>query len=50
MFRVDRKAVPGLRLYRDGMVKSERNGFPLAVYTYQNVPPSAVTCVKDFKG
>ena len=50
VFRVDRKAVPGLRLYRDGMVKSERNGFPLAVYTYQNVPPSAVMCVKDFKG
>ena len=50
VFRVDREAVPGIRLYRDGMVRSERNGFPLAVYTYQNVPPKAVSWVKDFAG
>ena len=49
VFEIDRSKMKNYNLYRDGMFDNDDPDSPVAVYTYSNVPPSAVKKIKSFK-
>jgi len=42
LFKIDRKRIPDLKLYRDNNFMSKDSRHPTALYTYSVIPASAI--------
>lgn len=42
LFKIDRKRIPDLKLYRDNNFMSKDSHHPTALYTYSVIPASAI--------
>ena len=48
MFKIEHSRIRDLKLFRDNNILNTDPSDPIAVYTYDNIPPSAIELVKTF--